>query len=169
MSKKAQQLADKINSTPGAREIVIPILKGITTDNFSAVENPNSEVIQSIDELSKFHAQSLERIIEEIKKLNQMLSDGFKNDANYAKVSDKIKELGKERLVIKNRIMELPGNIEIASKLKSLRAEKKEKQLSLSDYLLELERMTGANQLELFDGTIYEIVKTAKLLKKKKL
>src|SRR5258707_9690920 len=78
----------------------------LIADNFAGVENSNAEVIQSIDELSKSHAQSLERISDEIKKLNQMVQDGFLSDANYVKISGKIKELGKERAVIKKQIMQ---------------------------------------------------------------
>lgn len=54
----------------------------------------------------------------------------------------------------------------IANKAKTLAAELKEKQFSLSDYLLEYQRLSGANQIEIGDGEILEIVNTARVVRK---
>jgi hypothetical protein len=126
-----------------------------------------AQVIISIDELSKSHAQSIERLTKEIKERRQMLLDGLSNSVEYKEIDEKVKAAQKERLKVKARYMEIPSNRKIEDEVKSMKSEKKEKQLALSDYLLELERMTGANQLELFDGSVYEIVKTAKLIRKR--
>lgn len=126
----------------------------------------NSTIITSLDELIKNHINSIDRLQEEQKKLRETLADGFNNDAEFKQLSDKVKEANKEKSVKRAQIMEQSGVIEIANKLKSLNAEVKEKQTSLSDYLLEYQRMTGVNQIEGSDGEVREIIHIAKLVKR---
>ncbi len=125
-----------------------------------------STVLTSLDELIKTHIASIDRLSEEKKKLAEMLADGFNNDASFKQVSDKAKEAAKAKSQVKQQIMNRPGVIEVANKLKSISSEVKEKQMALSDYLLEYQRMTGVNQIEGSDGEVREIVHVAKLVKK---
>lgn len=126
----------------------------------------NSTIITSLDELIKSHISSIDRLQEEQKKLREMLADGFNNDAEFKQLSDKVKDANKAKSVKRAEIMERSGIIEVANKLKSLNAEVKEKQMSLSDYLLEYQRMTGVNQIEGSDGEVREIIHIAKLVKR---
>ncbi|MDE2025840.1 MAG: hypothetical protein KGJ07_05065, partial [Patescibacteria group bacterium] len=93
---------------------------------------------------------------------------GFNNDAAFKEASDKVKAVNKEKSAIRQQIMNRPGIIEIANKLKDIKSELKEKQVSLSDYLLEYQRMAGVNEIETSDGDVREIVQVAKLIKKAK-
>jgi len=129
-------------------------------------DSDQSTILTSLDELIKTHIASLDRLSEEKKKLSEMLADGFNNDANFKQASDKAKEAAKAKSQVKQQIMNRPGVIEIAHKLKSVSSEIKEKQMSLSDYLLEYQRMTGVNQIEGSDGEVREIVHVAKLVKR---
>lgn len=125
-----------------------------------------STVLTSLDELIKTHIASIDRLSEEKKKLGEMLADGFNNDASFKEASDKAKEAAKVKSQVKQQILNRPGVIEVANKLKNVTAEIKERQMSLSDYLLEYQRMTGVNQIEGQDGEVREIVHVAKLVKK---
>ncbi|HEX8965723.1 MAG TPA: hypothetical protein VF820_04815 [Patescibacteria group bacterium] len=125
-----------------------------------------STVLTSLDELIKTHISSIDRLSEEKKKLGEMLADGFNNDASFKEASDKAKEAAKVKSQVKQQILNKPGVIEVANKLKNVNAEIKERQMSLSDYLLEYQRMTGVNQIEGQDGEVREIVHVAKLVKK---
>lgn len=131
-----------------------------------SAQEDNSTVITSLDELIKSHISSIDRLQEEQKKLRETLADGFNNDAEFKQLSDKVKDANKAKSVKRAQIMEQSGVIEIANKLKSLNAEVKEKQTSLSDYLLEYQRMTGVNQIEGSDGEVREIIHIAKLVKR---
>lgn len=148
-----------------------PIIEGEIVSEESAVASENSAednstIITSLDELIKSHISSIDRLQEEQKKLRDMLADGLNSDAAFKEVMDKVKEVNKAKAQARGQIMDRPGIIEVANKLKSLNAEVKEKQMSLSDYLLEYQRLTGANQIEGTDGDIREIIHLAKLVKK---
>lgn len=124
-------------------------------------------IVVSLTDLAESHAESVQNLTSEIKKTSQMLQDGFLNDVVYREHQKTYKEVREILAQTKFQIMKQPQNVLLSDKLKSMKQEKKEKQASLSDYLLELERMGGVNQLELFDGQVFEIVKTAKLIKKR--
>lgn len=127
-----------------------------------------STVLLSLEELIKTHIMSLDRLQEEKRKFTELIADGFNNDAAFKQVSDKVKEVNKEKSAIRQQIMNRPGVIEIANKLKDIKSELKEKQMSLSDYLLEYQRMAGVNEIETADGDVREIIQVAKLIKKAK-
>ncbi len=126
-----------------------------------------SQVLLSLEEMIKSYIASLDRLSEEKRKLAEMLADGFNNDAAFKEASDKVKEANKAKAVARQQVMGRQGMIESANKLKSISAEIKEKQLSLSDYLLEYQRMAnGVNEIEGYDGEVREIVHIARLVKK---
>lgn len=146
-----------------------PIIEGEIVSQAASSQNSsedNSTIITSLDELIKSHILNIDKMHEEQKKLRDMLADGLNNDATFQEVQNKVKEVSKEKAQARSQIMDRPGIIEVANKLKSLNAEIKEKQTSLSDYLLEYQRLTGANQIEGSDGDIREIIHIAKLVKK---
>lgn len=124
-------------------------------------------VIESLDSLVKTNAANLTLLNDEIKKYREMLSDAFANNVVYKEADESVKRSQHHRLRVKNNLAQSPDIKVLDEKLKDLRVQKKEKQAAMSDYLLELSRMTGQNQLELFDTEIYDIVKVAKLVKRR--
>jgi methylthioribose-1-phosphate isomerase len=163
--------------TPPAESEVID--GEIVSDDASAVvdqqvtsipaDGDQAQVLLSLEEMIKSHIASLDRIFEERKKLKDMLADGFANDANFKQVSDKVKEVNKEKSAVRQQIMNRPGMLELANKVKDFNVEMKEKEMALSDYLLEYQRMAqGVNEIEGYDGEVREIIQVAKLVKKAK-
>lgn len=179
MPKKLTKLtADIEKLSPKGQQFVKAVITGDTSqivpaDNFEIAPIPQNaetkDVALAIEEISVSYAKSITLLREEIKKINELLKDGYENDAEYREQFKTTDTEKKKLKLIKDRLLSLPGSIELTQKLKDLRSEMKEKQLSLSDYLLELERMVGVNQLELFPGEVWEIVKTAKLIKSRKM
>lgn len=133
-------------------------------------ENANpedqSQVLTGLDEMIKAHIKSIDTLRNESKKLQEMITDGFQNDAVYKEHDDAVKAATKVRQATKNQIMKQPAILTLVQKLKTLKSELKEKQFSLSDYLLEYQRISGANQIETDDGQILEIVNSAKIVRK---
>lgn len=135
----------------------------------AASESDQATVLLSLEEMIKTHIASLDRIQEERKKLKAMLADGFNNDVAFKEASDKVKEANKSKSAARQQIMNRPGMLELANKVKDLNLEHKEKEMALSDYLLEYQRMaSGINEIEGYDGEVREIVQVAKLVKKGK-
>ena|SRR5260221_13449881 len=131
----------------------------ITQDN-------DATVLLSLENLVKNHIASIDRLKDELKKHKQMLEDGFSNDAVYQEHARLAKEAIKQKSATKSQITKQPQNMQLANKIKNMSAELKDKQFSLSDYLLEYQRMTGVNEIEGEDGEVREIVNTAKVIKK---
>lgn len=142
------------------------IVSDTTGPSSSQAASDQATVLMSLDELIKSHIASLDRLSEERKKSQEMIADGLNNDAQFKEVSDKAKEAAKAKSQARQQLMNRAGIIEIANKLKSMTGEIKEKQMSLSDYLLEYQKMAGVNQVEGYDGEVREIVQVARLVKK---
>lgn len=134
------------------------------------VSNPKSEgevsVLLSLEQLIKSHIASIDKLREENRKHKQMLDDALLNDQVYQEHLKIAKEATKQKSATKQQIMKQPANIVLANKIKSMSTELKEKQMALSDYLLEYQRMTGVNEIEGDDGEVREIVNSAKVIKK---
>ncbi|MGH7245690.1 MAG: hypothetical protein ACREGI_02025 [Candidatus Levyibacteriota bacterium] len=132
----------------------------------SMLPSDNATVLTSLDELIKSHVTSLDRLRDEIKKHKQMLEDVFVNSEAYRENDAKVKEATKVRNVTKSELMKQPQVMALFQKVKSMVQEAKEKQMSLSDYLLEYQRLSGANQIETDNGEVLEIVQVAKIVRK---
>jgi len=93
-----------------------------------------------------------------------MYDDSFLNNPTFIENTEKAKTASKDLLVTKKNIASQPSVIQISLKLRSMRDETKEIEQSLSDYLQEYQRLSGANEIEGEDGKIRDIVNTAKLV-----
>ncbi|HEV2339501.1 MAG TPA: hypothetical protein VGT05_01905 [Patescibacteria group bacterium] len=142
-----------------------PIDAEIISDTPNPATN-DAQVLTSLDELIKSYIQSIDRLRVEIKKQREMIQDGFVNDPVYREHEEKAKEAAKQKNTTKQQIMKQPAMLILANKVKGMQAEVKEKQLALSDYLLEYQRLSGVNQVEMGDGEVLEIINSAKVVRK---
>lgn len=126
----------------------------------------DATVLTSLDELIKATVTSMDRLRVEVKKQKEMLEDSYANDPVYHENDEQAKVAVKKKNETKQNILKQPAMQVIVNKVKTLSAELKEKQFSLSDYLLEYQRLSGANQIEIGDGEVLEIVNTAKVVRK---
>lgn len=137
-----------------------------TSKNGDGTPEDQSTLLTGLDEMIKAHVQSIDRLRTEVKKLREMVQDGFANDAVYKEHDDVAKAAAKVRQATKAQIMKQPAIVALVQKMKTLNSELKEKQFSLSDYLLEYQRLSGANQIETDDGQVLEIVNSAKVVRR---
>lgn len=126
----------------------------------------DATVLLSLENLIKNHIASIDKLKEENKKQKQMLEDSFMNDAVYQEHLRLAKEAVKQKSATKSQITKQPQNMALSQKIRQMSAELKDKQLALSDYLLEYQRLTGVNEIEGDDGEIREIVNSAKVVKR---
>lgn len=134
----------------------------------SSSSSDQATVLLSLEQLIKSHIASLDRLREESRKHKQMLEDAFLNDPVYQEHLKIAKEATKQKSTTKQQIMRQPANVMLSNKIKEMTTELKDKQMALSDYLLEYQRMTGVNEIEGEDGEVREIVNSAKVIKKSK-
>jgi hypothetical protein len=139
----------------------------IVEDTAPAQDSSQATVLLSLEELIKNHIASIDKNAEEIKKMQQMYTDSFENDPVYRENEAKAKEAAKVRNTTRENIAKQPAVADLANKIKNLRMELKESKTSLSDYLLEYQRMTnGVNEIEGHDGEVREIINSARVIKK---
>lgn len=131
-------------------------------------ENPKTDnqatVLLSLEEMIKKYITRLDALKVEVKKQREMYDDSFLNNPTYLENTEKAKNAAKDLQVTKKNIASQPAVIQISLKLKSMREEVKEIEISLSDYLQEYQRLSGANEIEGEDGKIRDIINTAKLV-----
>lgn len=121
-------------------------------------------VLMSLEEMIKKYISRLDQLKIEVKKHKEMYDDAFLNNPTFIENTEKAKAAAKDLLVTKKNIASQPANVQLSLKMKTMRDEMKEMATSLSDYLQEYQRMTGANEIEGEDGKIRDIVNTAKLV-----
>ncbi len=130
------------------------------------IESTDATVLLSLEELIKNNITALDQIQTELKKLRQQFEDSFVNDVTYKEHTDKVKEAQKVKAQTKYQLAQQPAVRQLADKVKTLSAELKERKTSLSDYLLEYQRMSGATEIEGNNGELHQIVHEAKLVKR---
>jgi len=123
-------------------------------DNFLNLENLIKDYLT--------HIQSLK---EELKKQRDLFVDSFESDAVYKEHEEKAKEAAKVKAETKHQILKQPVLASIQDKIADVKSEIKELENTLSDYLLQYQKMTGASEIEVADGETMIIVNSAKLVK----
>lgn len=133
--------------------------------NTAKLGNDNqATVLLSLEEMIKKYITRLDKLKIDVKKQKEMYDDAFLNNPTFIENTEKAKAAAKDLLVTKKNIASQPAVIQTALQLKSIRGEVKEIEQSLSDYLQEYQRLTGANEIEGEDGKIRDIINVAKLV-----
>lgn len=133
-------------------------------DKTQASSENQANVLLSLEEMIKKYITRLDQLKIDIKKQKEMYDDAFLNNPAFIENSEKAKIAAKDLQVTKKNISSQPSTIQIALKMRSMREELKEIDQSLSDYLQEYQRFTGAHEIEGEDGKIRDIINTAKLV-----
>ena len=104
----------------------------------------------------------------QLKEQKKMVKDAFEGDQEYHELSEKSKELTRQKNAIKQRIMKTPAVETVMVKVKDLQAELNDMEDKLSGYLQEYQRVAGTNVIEAPDGELRQIVPVYRLVKKSK-
>lgn len=137
-----------------------------TSDAPVAPTSGDATLLLNLEEMIKNHISSIDKFREEKKKLQEMFEDSFNNNPIYRENTEKAKEALKVKATTRQQIASQPSVIALQQKIKSVGQDLKERQTALSDYLLEYQRLTGANEIEDNEGQIREIINSAKLIKR---
>lgn len=126
----------------------------------------DATVLLSLEELVKNNLSSIDTLTEELKQRKQVFVDGFENNPTYREVEDKVKEVNKQKASLREQILNTPEMRGLAQKIKDMSAELREKKSSISEYLLEYQRLSGSNEIEDLNGEMRDIVNSAKAIKR---
>ncbi len=140
------------------------IVDAEVVDENTGAEGNQATVLMSLEEMIKKSITRLDSLKTELKKHREMYDDAFQNNPTFRENTEKAKVAAKDLQVTKKNIASQPSVVQVALKMKSTREELKEIEQSLSDYLQEYQRLTGAHEIEGEDGKIRDIINTAKLV-----
>lgn len=123
----------------------------------------------SVEALIKSFISRIARIKEDLKPVNEMLSDLLNNNEAYQLAANEAKEASKKKSIVKKEVLSTPEGKMANNKVNDLKSELKEAREALSSYLTDYSRLTGSNEIEGEDGELRKIVYVAKLVKKTNL
>ncbi len=119
----------------------------------------------NLESLIKSYLSRIESLKKEIRQQKQIIEDAFENDVVYREQQEKVKEANQLRLSTRQQLLGQPSLKGVREKLEEMREQLKEQEATLSDYLLQYQKMTGMSEIEGDDGEIRIIVNVAKLIK----
>ena len=128
--------------------------------------NDSAQVLMDMESLIKTSISGIDSKKNELKKLTEMTTSFLAQDPTYQEHEKSAKDAAKVRNATKFQLLKQPAVAQTIQKTKELKAELRETQEGLSDYLREYQRMSGSNEIEDENGEVREIVYTAKLIKR---
>lgn len=120
----------------------------------------------NLESLIKNYVAQIENLQTELKEKKELLQSAFESDAVYQEKDQKAKEASKERSAVKKEILKRPELAETQERIKEIKFEIAESNAILSDYLQQYRQQTGANQIDLGNGEVMEIVTVTKIVRK---
>lgn len=130
------------------------------------MDNDQAEVLINLESLIKNNIASIDKLTAELREMRAMFTDSFANDAVFKELDEKVKAAAKAKSSTRQQLASQPSIRQLVDKIKTASTELKDKKLSLSDYLLEYQRLTGVNEIEGHDGEVREIIQVARVVKK---
>lgn len=142
----------------------------VTSENEGPIINimdgsSQADEFLDLENLIKNYLTRIDNLKQELKKQSDLFKDSFESDAVYKEHEDKAKEAAKLRAETKQQILKQPALASLSEKIAEIKNEIKELQETLSDYLLQYQKMTGFSQIETDQGETLIIVNSAKLVK----
>ncbi|MCL5003680.1 MAG: hypothetical protein M1352_00210 [Patescibacteria group bacterium] len=129
------------------------------------IEKEAVDDLTAVIKIIKNQMAALDRAQKELGNHKEMVEDTLENNPHYREASQEAKEASKIKSDVKRQILDDAKLSPTVAKIKELTAYLKETRASLSDYLVEYQRLSGSNQIEGDDGETAEIVYVAKLKK----
>lgn len=131
-----------------------------------ATQNNQAINLVNIESLITSHDARLKTLDDEVKIQKDMFNNLLENDQEYVDADKEAKKTAKLKSQAKAKVMARTEAKEVVEKLKDLQNQVKELKVALSDYLSQYVTLSGTNQIELPDGTLREILYTARLVNK---
>jgi len=106
---------------------------------------------------------TIQKLKVESNEAKAMIDDALENNSEYRELVDAKKNATRECSIVKEQILNEPGNVELEKKLKDLRQEISEEKEMLSQELAVHLAKEGKSEITLPDGTTYTFKLSATL------
>lgn len=125
----------------------------------------NSQI--NLEQMIKNYLADIATIREKLKTQKDMFKSSFEGDKQFSEVDVEHKAIARKKTEAKQRITKTQAVSIVADAIRTLQDELKDAQQGLSDYLNQYVMQTQATEFLGPDGEAMQIVRTAKLVKKK--
>ncbi len=112
------------------------------------------------------HLSQIDNLKSQLKKFKDMLQSIYENDSTYQQHDLAVREATKIRNQTKKQLNKLPQVADLSGKIGDLRELVRDHNQQVSSLVADYAKSTGLTTLESPDGTLREIIYTAKLVKK---
>ncbi len=128
--------------------------------------NPAGDIINVENLINSYHLKldSLTRDLHEQKGMLQSILD---NDSEYCKLDQEADKISKTKSVARQKALKQSNAVSIIDKTKEIKNELREVKVAMSDYLTQYITLSGSRQIEAPDGTLMDIIYSARLIKKR--
>ena len=136
-------------------------------DTATNSKQSQAELVISLTGLINSNLAEISSLEKEMAKHKEMVDSVLENDPTYSEHAEAAKEAARIKGNTKKEIFKRPDVKHIVDKLLELKQNLADTKEELSNYVQEYASASGQNYFEAEDGTIQEIVYTAKLRKKR--
>lgn len=132
----------------------------------TSMDKNDAMVLLNLEDMIKAHISRIEKLQNESREQQEMLTNVLANSEVYREHDEKAKEAAKIKSATRAEIMKQPSVMQVAAKVKDMKQELSESQKALSEYLSEYQRLAKTNIIEDENGEEREIVNNCKLIKR---
>ncbi len=132
----------------------------------TSMDQNDAMVLLNLEDMIKAHISRIEKLQNEAREQQEMLTNVLANSETYREHDEKAKEAAKIKAQTRAEIMKQPSVMQVAAKVKEMKSELSEGQKALSEYLSEYQRLAKTNIIEDENGDEREIINNCKLIKR---
>lgn len=96
-----------------------------------------------------------------------MLQSILDSDSEFSQLALEAEKVTKTKSIARQKALKQSNAISIIDKTKDIKNELREVKIAMSDYLTQYITLSGSRQIEAPDGTLMDIIYSAKLVKNK--
>lgn len=127
---------------------------------------PATDII-NVENLINSYNLKLDSIVRELQEQKSMLQSVLDNDTEYSQLAQEADKVSKTKSMARQKVLKQSNVVSIIEKTKDLKNELREVKIAMSDYLTQYITLSGSRQIEAPDGTLMDIVYSARLIKKR--
>lgn len=128
--------------------------------------NPATDII-NVENLINSYNLKLDSLTRDLQEQKSMLQSILDNDSEYTELAQEADKISKTKSVARQKALKQSNAVSIIDKTKEIKNELREVKIAMSDYLTQYITLSGSRQIEAPDGTLMDIIYSARLIKKR--
>jgi hypothetical protein len=132
-------------------------------------KNPTNTAtdIINVENLINSYNLKLDSLTRDLQEQKSMLQSILDSDSEFSQLALEAEKVTKTKSIARQKALKQSNAISIIDKTKDIKNELREVKIAMSDYLTQYITLSGSRQIEAPDGTLMDIIYSAKLVKNK--